>query len=86
MYKKMSDHNDIRFRSKIEKASDKVFIIIQARLAISCIVASNLPLYNRLSWVDYLSTPQSIKRPTVNLSSKHYQFSSMLRALLEASP
>ncbi|KIJ44322.1 hypothetical protein M422DRAFT_779411 [Sphaerobolus stellatus SS14] len=33
-YKKLSEHNDIRFKvAKIEKASDKVFLIIQAVLA-----------------------------------------------------
>jgi hypothetical protein len=29
VYKQMSDHNDIRYRVKVEKASDKVFIIMQ---------------------------------------------------------
>jgi hypothetical protein len=40
----MSDHNDIRFRAKIEKASDKVFIIIQVRLTTSYLVARPLTL------------------------------------------
>ncbi|KAF8582310.1 P-loop containing nucleoside triphosphate hydrolase protein [Ramaria rubella] len=32
IYKKMGEHNDIRYRTKVDKASDKVFIIMQAVL------------------------------------------------------
>lgn len=42
IYKKMSDHNDIRFRTKIEKASDKAFIIMQVKYIPSHLVMTRL--------------------------------------------
>ncbi|KAF8499942.1 P-loop containing nucleoside triphosphate hydrolase protein, partial [Gautieria morchelliformis] len=51
VYKKMSDHNDIRYRVKVEKAADKVFIIMQAMLGG---ISLNSPEYKTADSQPYL--------------------------------
>lgn len=87
LYNKLRKDIDIRFEvKKVEKTSDKIFVLVQVWLSLFKIRFLCLSLLIRRSWAAYLLVRQSIKQAIVNLIWKHSVFLGTSQESLEVHP